>query len=115
MKTLFILILHHFGDIQPVVIPAKSKIEACAAARSWTNPRGIGASSYATQVVAVEGQANGAISGFLYEVSCDNIQDPEWEEYAKTVGSGYIDLLDNIDKRITKMEKEMFLLRDKKK
>ena len=88
MKILFILILHHFGDIQPVVIPAKNKAEACAAAKSWTNPRGIGASSYATAVVAVEGQANGAISGFLYEISCENMKTDEWVEYAATVGTG---------------------------
>jgi len=58
MKILFLLILHHFGDIQPVVIPAKSKAEACVAMKSWTNSRSIGASTYAAEVFAVEGVAN---------------------------------------------------------
>lgn len=176
MKILFILILHHFGDIQPVVIPAGNKVEACAALRSWTNPRSIGASSYAASVFAVEGEANGAIGGFMYDVSCENIKNSEWQEYSATVGTGcrqflsaqdeikyleklsadpetidvvrdhantritslrgvydrkadwhkyficvaertenkmtdseYVDLLDSIDRRITKMENEVFL------
>ena len=183
MKILFLLILHHFGDIQPVVIPAKSKAEACIAMKSWTNPRSIGASSYAAEVFAVEGIGNGSLpDAFIYQVSCENGKfDSESAEYAATVGTGcrqflsaqdeikyleglganldtdeivrdhankriaslraihnrkadwkkyfqcvaerterkmtgdeYIDFLDSIDKRIKKMENEIFLLKGKK-
>src|SRR3990167_9415103 len=83
MTVLFLLILHHFGDIQPIVIPAKNKIEACEGAKSWTEPKRVSAPEYAVQVVAVEGTANGAISAFLYEVSCDNI--PEFNTDLKEI------------------------------